>query len=135
MLLSLEEELTYSTSLSSLIYSWIVAQNHNNAIVYILKVLLHPGSNVKICASVLLLLLLLLPLLLGLSLHLSSTTEEPYVILLEAKGEGKVEFTFSVRRMFLDRMQYILVTMTVSVIYRSSILLLVLDSKILLLLL
>ena len=61
---------------------------------------LHPGSNVKICVSLLLLLLLLLPLLLGLSLHLTSSTEEPYVILLEAKGEGKVEFTLFVYRMF-----------------------------------
>ena len=55
------------------------------------------GSNVRVFVSVGLLLLLLLPLLLGLSLHLSASTEQPYVILLEAKGEGKVEFKFSGR--------------------------------------
>ena len=53
-----------------------------------------PGSNAKICVSVLFLLLLLLPILLGLFLHIHlSSTEEPYVILLEAKGDGKVEFS------------------------------------------
>ena len=51
----------------------------------------------RVFVSVGLLLLLLLPLLLGLSLHLSASTEQPYVILLEAKGEGKVEFKFSGR--------------------------------------
>ena len=51
----------------------------------------------RVFVSVGLLLLLLLPLLLGLSLHLSASTEQPYVILLEAKGEGKVEFEISGR--------------------------------------
>ena len=52
-----------------------------------------PESGWKTGVSVALLLLLLVPPLLAVCLHLTSSTEQPYVVLLERRGEGEARVT------------------------------------------